>query len=136
MEKQEIKKQVNVEVKRWLSFQKIGQQNVVFSPKAIDFICLMIENIEEDKSKYWDYNQTVNNHTQQLAITLIPEALNNLKILRGFHILSFVGEINISSWEIWHSLSEIVDKYCFISKGTEPMTPRVNKPTGLGEVIK
>lgn len=119
MEKSVIREQVKLELEKWTGLQKKRNMEVSFTPKAIDFLCLMIENIQEDKSTYWDYESLEGNTAQEYAISLIPNALNDLKRYRrsGRRIHSFKrNEIKISSWEIWHSLSEIVDRFCFIPK--------------------
>ena len=117
MEKQEIRKQISNEVNKWIALQEKREKKVIFSPKAIDFMCTMIENIEDDRSNYWNYDQTDNRPSQEFAISLIPNALNDLTVFRGFGRFPFKKrEIYISTWEIWHSLSEIVDKFCFIPK--------------------
>jgi hypothetical protein len=38
----------------------------------------MIENIQEDKSQYWDYNGIESDTSQEFAISLIANALNEL----------------------------------------------------------
>lgn len=119
MEKSVIREQVELEIEKWTSLQKKRNMEVSFTPKAIDFLCLMIENIQEDKSKYWDYKSLEGNTAQEFAISLIPNALNDLTEFRRFSrrmTFSKGREIKISSWEIWHSLSEIVDRFCFIPK--------------------
>lgn len=119
MEKSIIREQVKLEIEKWINLQKKRNVIVVFTPKAIDFLCLMIENIQEDKSKYWDYKIFEDNNAQEFAISLISNALNDLIAFRRFRKRpSFFREteIRISSWEIWHSLSEIVNRFCFIPK--------------------
>jgi hypothetical protein len=79
----------------------------------------MIENIQEDQSKYWEHKWIEGDTAQEFAISLIPNALNDLTTIRRFSRRIFFTkgrEIKISSWEIWHSLSEIVDRFCFIPK--------------------
>ena len=113
IEKEEIRKQVNSAIEKWSNLQKKRRMHVIFSQKVIDFFCLMIENIEDDRSTYWDYDKSESNNAQQFAITLIPNALNELTEFRRYlRFQSKVREIHISTWEIWHSLSEIINKFC------------------------
>lgn len=118
MEKTEIKKRVELELEKWTSLQENRQVNVSFTPKAVDFLCLMIENIREDKSQYWDKNELETENAQELAISLIPNALNDLTYFKRYRRPVFRGkrDFKISTWEIWHSLSDIVDRFCFIPK--------------------
>lgn len=119
MEKSVIREYVAIEIKKWTILQKKRNFEVSFTPKAIDFLCLMIENIQEDKSNYWDYDGFDGNDAQEVAISLIPNAFNNLIILRKFRRysrFSRVIEIQISSWEIGHSLEKIFVDFCFIPK--------------------
>lgn len=119
MEKSVIREYVAIEIKKWTILQKKRNLEVSFTPKAIDFLCLMIENIQEDKSNYWDIDGFDGNDAQEVAISLIPNAFNNLIIMRRSQRrprFSRVNEIQISSWEIWHSLDRILVDFCFIPK--------------------
>lgn len=117
MKETEIIEKVQIEVKKWTTLQKKRNFDVALSPKAVDFLCLMIENIQEDKSQFWDYNQLANQDTQKIAISLIPRALDDLTQFYYFDRRFFLDqEVKISSWEIWHSLSRIIDRFCFIRK--------------------
>lgn len=119
MEKSAIREQVELEIKKWTNLQQRRNVEVSITPKAVDFLCLMIENIQEDKSIYWNKKRFEENNAQEFAISLIPNALNDLRGFRRFggrQNYFKEREIKISSWEIWHSLSEIVDRFCFIPK--------------------
>jgi hypothetical protein len=117
MKKTVIREKVVLEIEKWMIAQKEIDLYISFSSKAVDFLCLMIENIEEDKSQFWDYHPLKNDAAQQFAITLIPNALDELKILSKFgKNYKENGDVKISSWEIWHSLSRIIDRFCFIPK--------------------
>jgi hypothetical protein len=120
MDKTQIRESVQGEIKKWTTLQNTRQINVSFTPKTVDFLCLMIENIQEDKSQFWDYSQFESGAAQELAISLIPNALNELFYRRGRPFLrrQREREIKISTWELWHSLSPIIDRFCFIEKTT------------------
>lgn len=115
----EIREAVDNQIKLWLKLQESRRINVRFSPKAIDFICLMIDSIETDKSTFWEFKESEHKPAQQLAISLIPNALNELSPFQRFSHFGSIKksrEVEISSWEIWHSLADILDRFCFIPK--------------------
>lgn len=119
MKKNEIREKVDYQIKQWLSLQERRETYVKFTPKAIDFICLMIENIESDKSAFWRFKESEDQSAQQFAISLIPNALNELRPFERYsryESIKNVKDTQISSWEIWHSLSHILDRFCFIPK--------------------
>src|SRR5690554_1948808 len=118
MEKTEIREKVQIEINKWTKLQEKRQINISFTTKAIDFLCLMIENIKDDKSQFWHSMDLESDVLQELAISLIPNALNELPYrgkYRNFYF-SQKKDIRISTWEIWHSLSQILDRFCFVPK--------------------
>lgn len=100
-------------IQRWQQNHNSRQGSVQISPKAIFFLIELIENITADPSPFWSKNEKIGEiplrEEQQLqAIYLIPSALDS--------IVSN-GRIDfITTWELWHSMSKILDRMCFISK--------------------
>ena len=117
MNREQINKQVNDQIDLWLRLQKKRQVNVEFTTGATDLLCQIIENIEADKSRSWDYNSEDFITAQEFAISLIPNALNDIYPYRlGWYENDFRKVYNISSWELLHSITNILDKLCFIPK--------------------
>lgn len=112
MDSDQIKQQVVNQVNRWKRLRKLNGQTANISEGGINFFCLLIANIQNDVSPSW-VNLNINNPDilQEEAIALIPTALNQVVDTIGSR-----NNIEISSWEIWHSLSRILDKLCFIPK--------------------
>ncbi len=110
MDENKIIKQVNYEIENWQ--YKMSKHNIYvqLSPKAKKFIIELIENIQEDQSKYWRLEKS-SESMQNLAIALIPKALD---IVIRQKRLNFQQEAYISSWEIWNVLSQILIQVCFI----------------------
>ncbi len=117
MNRDQIKKQVNEQVNIWLFLQKKRQVNIEFTIGATELLCLIIENIETDQSISWDYNNVNYNTDQEYAISLIPNALNDIYPFRRNKFESDLGKsYTISSWELLHSITKILDRLCFIPK--------------------
>jgi hypothetical protein len=117
MNRDQINKQVNDQIDLWLSLQKKRQVNVEFTNGATDLLCQIIENIEADKSTNWNYNTEDFNTAQEFAISLIPNALNDIyPYRRGWYENDFSKGYTISSWELLHSITNILDRLCFIPK--------------------
>lgn len=117
MEKEIIKEKVNEQVNQWTILQsKIGMEWYI-SSKAIDLMTELIENIKEDPSLTWNKNLDYEN-SQEYAITLIPNMLNEL-IQGGNRVIKrkrTITDGKLTSWEILHSLSKTIDKWCFVPK--------------------
>lgn len=117
MNREQINNQVNNQINLWLNLQKKRQVNVEFTKGATDLLCQIIENIEADKSKSWDYNIEDFKTAQEFAMSLIPNALNDIYLTRrGRFETDFNKGYIISSWELLHSITNILDKLCFIPK--------------------
>lgn len=116
MENQEIRKEVQTIIERWSYFQNRNRLEVNFSEGAVLFIFQLIVNIKEDPSDFWRNKEIDYDAAQQLAISLLPNALND--IIRRNNQLTVVKsrEVRITSWEIWHSLSRVLDNWCFMPK--------------------
>ena len=111
MQHEKIRLLVVDEVGRWQALQRRQQRPTEFTGGAIDALTQMVVNIEEDPSPYWgDFDVEA---TQLFAISLIPNALVDMR--RAFprnHLMKGV----VSSWEIWHSTSSLLDRWCPIPK--------------------
>lgn len=71
---------------------------------AVNAVVQMILNIEEDPSSSWQ--QIESGAVQQQIVNMLPD------ILRDF--IDHPGRI--SSWEIWHNASRLLDSSCPIPK--------------------
>ena len=122
----EITERVNSEVNYWKDQQLKNGYKVNISDSATNFIVELINNIENDPSTYWKLNDDYNTF-QSLAIARIPDALNyciyddferlpyrRIRRRRFINMIRETGEMNISTWEIWNSLSLILIDFCFI----------------------
>ncbi len=117
MNREQINKQVYDQIELWLRLQKKRKLNIEFTSGATDLLCQIIENIETDKSKSWDYNKEDHNSAQEFAISLIPNALNYIyPNRRRWHENDYRKDYTISSWELLHSITNILDRLCFIPK--------------------
>lgn len=111
----QFRRDIEASVERWSSLQSRRSQVVTFSPGAIDFLVQMIENIKQDPSSFW--TEEINYDTaQEFALSLIPNILNELLNSYRFRGNLNQPELRITSWEIWHSLSNILSNWCFIPK--------------------
>ena len=117
MDREQINNKVNDQINLWLSLQKKRQINVEFTSGATDLLCQIIENIETDKSKSWNYNTEDYKTAQEFAISLIPNALNEIyPYRRRWYEYDNRKGYTISSWELLHSITDILDRLCFIPK--------------------
>lgn len=118
MNKEQIFKEVNNQIELWKRLQEKRQVIVQFTEGAIDLLCQIIENIEKDQSANWIYKNDDFNTAQEFAISLIPNALNDINPYRRsrWYENDFKRNYDISSWEILHSITTILDRFCFIPK--------------------
>lgn len=117
MDREQISKQVNDQIQLWSRLQKKRQVNVEFTIGATDLLCQIIENIEADQSKNWDYINDDYQTAQEFAVSLIPNALNDiLPNRRVWYRSDFNKSYTISSWELLHLITYILDRLCFIPK--------------------
>lgn len=117
MNREQINKQVSDQIELWLRLQIKRQVKVEFTDGATNLLCQIIENIETDKSKGWDYNIDEYKTAQEFAISLIPNALNDIyPYSRGRYYNDLKKGYTISSWELLHSITDILDRFCFIPK--------------------
>jgi len=115
MEQSEIRGRVEIEIAKWADLNRLRERYATVTPKAMDFIVEVIENIVEDPLRNWKEQESDSSNSQQYAISLIPNALNDVvNHRRGRHFRS--DNIEITTWEIWISLSEILKNWCFIPR--------------------
>jgi hypothetical protein len=115
MEYSQIREETENQIKLWLSLQQ-PRQYVELSSKAVGLLAILIENIKDDPSENWRTDNFNSDAAQALAISLIPNALNEVFYIRTIRRLGLRNEVKISSWEILHSMSTILSRWCFIPK--------------------
>lgn len=117
MEEATIRKRMELEIDNWMSGQyKEGfHDSISISEEAKNFVVEMIQNIVKDPSEYWKLDPK-EGQFQELAIARIPDALDQIIRFNKRHrrINTYEPRIQISSWEIWYALSQILIKFCFI----------------------
>lgn len=113
MESNEVYELVSIEFKQWNHLQGLRGWEVDISGGAIKAISQMVINIEDDPSSLWrDINTE---QTQLYAIHAIQNILNDIFLRHG----RMRGRNNIkkiTSWEIWHGISDSLDSWCPIPK--------------------
>lgn len=116
MENSKIREDIDVVVKRWITVQENLNVTVSLSKKAKDFLVEVIDNILQDPSDSWETNEFNKDSAQELAISLIPNALNEILPYRRYNRSIRNENIKISTWEIWHAMTPILSRWCFIPK--------------------
>ena len=117
MTKNEIKEQVLFEINKWQDLTRENGYEIVLSEKSIEFICTLIDNIETDRSPLW--RKTGNLPSQKTAISLIVNGLNDLMLNYRYKFRENSNKLRsfkITTWEIWHNLSRILDHYNILPK--------------------
>lgn len=110
MEKDLIKRLVSTEVENW-SKGSSEKHNISLTSQATDFISELIINIKDDPSPIWTRISIVAyDEFQRRTISTIPLALDYMLSRRPKIYINH----EIGVWEIWHSLSQILTKFCFI----------------------
>jgi hypothetical protein len=113
MDKTRIKKKVSIEFRKWEELQKMSGWEVEITEGAIHAIAQMVINIEEDPSDSWqNFNPDT---TQQYAISTIPNVLNDI-LFRHRRGWPRRQGMKVTSWEIWHGISNALDSWCPIPK--------------------
>jgi len=114
MEDYQIKDQIEVTVENWIKIQLELDYKISISPKAKDFLVEVISNIQQDSSRYWTEKNNFDS-AQREAISLVPIALN--EVLRYYRPKDKKHTtIKITTWEIWHVISPILNRWCFMPK--------------------
>ena len=116
MEKFQITQEVKAIVEKWIDLQVKNRATIKITDKAISFLIEIIENIEQDPSDNWIFTEFNKSSAQELAISYIPNALNEIIHMRRFRFKHLDTPIKITTWEIWHSMSLLLRNWCFIPK--------------------
>lgn len=116
MEIAQIREQVNTEVQKWQNLQKQRNLSVTLTPGASSFLTEVVDNIIADPSDNWKTNEFNKESAQEFAISLIPNALNEIVQEWRYRGPSAKKNIKISTWEIWHAMTPILRNWCFIPK--------------------
>lgn len=110
MERQQIHEKIQAEINNWQETQQLRYKPVLTS-HAFNFLVEVVDNIRTDPSKSWRI-PTYDDH-QERAVALIPKALSD--VYRSYPHYQ-ANAIPISTWELWHSMSQILHTMCFIPK--------------------
>lgn len=114
-----IEQNVDYEIAKWIRNQvpPPGGKRLQISNGAQKLLAKMIANIKDDASPAW--RDLDPDQAQKYAISIIPNILNDFywtsrdgsRIRRRAHPPDL-----ISSWELLHRMSRILDDWCFIPK--------------------
>lgn len=119
MEISEIRDGVASAIKQWIALQARINAPVSFSAQAEELIVTLIENIDVDPSPFWRSdigNDGNRDNLQRYAITLIPNALNDVSNVQRRYQFRRYGDrlLRISSWELYRTMSATIQNWCFI----------------------
>ncbi len=114
MERQQIEQILNEEIAKWSQLQGLQGYSVEFTNQAIEIVISLIQNLQNDPPRR--YKQADYDSTQRLAISLVPNALNELIPYLRIRSRRERGYITINSWDIYRSLSESIMSFCFIDE--------------------
>jgi hypothetical protein len=106
----EIASGVDVAVRQWQTAEQARGADVQLSPRALDLVVRMIENIKDDPSPRWqEFNV---DSIQREAVAMVPTLLRGIPLRRLRN-----GKASlVTSWEILHAASSILDRFCPIPK--------------------
>jgi len=128
MVQQEIISQVNEQVNKWIKSKKSLGVDVTITDGARGTLCHIIESIRNDPSPIWKLDGVglSVDGVQKTFLDVLPNMLNELLFLRLPYydrqwrmprLLSLQKKsVTISTWEILHQISNILDYWCFIPK--------------------
>ena len=88
----------------------VRRRGLVLTQGAMNAVVQMILNIAEDPSPYWRVEGGLETYQQQV-INKLPDILI---VLRRNQRRELSGRL--TSWEIWHNVSELLAQYCPIPK--------------------
>lgn len=111
MEISQIKEEVTIAVNKWSELAERQQRPLRLTNGAVEALTQMIVNIEKDPSPYWvdiDYDSV-----QRFSISIIPNILVDMSHWHGRYHWQ---KQEVSSWEIWHNISNALDKWCPVPK--------------------
>lgn len=111
MENNEIHHDVSHAVEAWQQMRRLLPRPVETSKGLIETLSFMILQIAADPSRTWREHNT--DAVQRYAISVIPNLLNEV----AAHYRFRRGNVSvITSWELWHGISPMLDKFCPIEK--------------------
>ncbi len=111
MNRDEIGSAVAQAAEVFSAFNRRRQRQVRFTPGALSALAQMIENIQTDPSHHW--KPVDSDDIQRQAVFLLPNILIDMSERWPG---STDREALISSWEIWHNVSPVLDKWCPVPK--------------------
>jgi hypothetical protein len=119
MDISEIRDGVASAIKQWMVLQERINASVSFSVQAEELVVTLIENIDVDPSPFWRSdigNDGSRDNLQRYAITLIPNALNDVfNVQRRYRFRRYSDRpLRISSWELYRTMSATMQNWCFI----------------------
>ena len=116
MENNEIIDLVHEEFEKWQSSMELMEWRPEFSEGAVKAIGQMVINIVEDPSPSWMERESPE-MLQRYAISIIPNILNDITRRFPYSKRLIPMRINkITSWEIWHGISDALEQWCPIPK--------------------
>ena len=106
-----IEKQVDESVKTWEQVARYSRGPTELTPGARETLTIIIHKIKVDPSPAWtDFDPDA---VQRFAISSVPGILNTVTRRQTASRNAPV----VSSWEILHAMSGILDHFCPIPKG-------------------
>lgn len=115
MSEKEIETQVSEAIERWTGLPRaLEMKGRSVSPQAKALLVTFIMNIERDPSPLWRVRDNASLvAAQRYAIDVLPNILNDVQ--RGMRYRDRTGQL-LTTWEILHSLSRVLDDWCPIPK--------------------
>jgi hypothetical protein len=111
MDREDIQRAVSNEAEKFYEFARRQNRQIRLTPGALAALGQMVENIEADPSSHW--MRVDSDDIQRQVIFLLPNILIDM-FARWPRRAD--REWLISSWEIWHNLSPVLDKWCPVPK--------------------
>jgi hypothetical protein len=110
MELETIRREVDESVQIWNRISRYTPGPVELTSGARDTLTFLIDKINTDPSQAWEkYNA---DDVQRFAIASIPGILNDVTRRNARTNLKL-----LSTWELMHAMSSIIDHLCPIPKG-------------------
>ncbi len=111
MDREDIQRAVSNEAEKFYEFARRQNRHIRLTPGALAALGQMVENIDADPSSHW--MRVDSDDIQRQVIFLLPNILIDM-FARWPRRAD--REWLISSWEIWHNLSPVLDKWCPVPK--------------------
>jgi hypothetical protein len=112
MQELEVRTAINAGVTNWLNTQKLANKSRSVSSGAVSVLVHLVNDISENPHPAWEGYNVEN--AQEFGITLIGNVLNDIDAYKRFS--SSRHRETITAFDVWHSVSRIVDRWCFIPK--------------------